>query len=140
MLSVFSLAATSAMTGILWLVQLVHYPMFDGLNESSFRNWHEFHSRRISYIVAPLMIFDLGMAFALSYWLRSPLSYVATGLTVLVWLLTFFVSVPLHDKLGSNGEVVGNVKAQLIARLVLTNWPRTIAYSLKLALSILLLL
>ena len=120
------------MTGLLWLVQIVHYPMFEGLAESQFVGWHEFHSRRISTIVAPLMVFDLLASAALSYLLRSPLSYFATGLTVFVWLTTFLVSVPLHTKLGGASEKSQALKAQLIARLVSTNWLRTSAYSLKL--------
>ena len=131
-LSLMNFIVTSAMTGILWLIQIVHYPMFEGLAELDFLKWHEFHSRRITYIVGPLMVLDLLVSIYLSYLLRSPLSYLAAALTIFVWLMTFLVSVPLHTKLGRSDRASQIAREVVIARLVATNWPRTIAYSLKL--------
>ncbi len=123
------------MTGIIWLVQLVHYPMFLGLDRGSFSQWHKFHSRRISYIVAPLMLFELGASIASI--LNSGVSL--TNISVLVftlgiWGATFLVSVPYHARL----EISFDETTSL--RLTKTNWIRTLLYSVKLTLMIWVLL
>jgi hypothetical protein len=46
-------------------------------------------------------------------------------LIVLIWLCTFLLSVPLHNRLGQKRDV------EKIRRLVATNWPRTVAWSLR---------
>ena len=127
--ALIQLVATAAMTGIIWLVQLVHYPMFAGIDQPSFLQWHEFHSRRITYIVAPLMLAELVLSAYLSYELTSAAQFSVFFLALMVWASTFFLSVPLHNRLGQKHE------STLIEALIKTNWPRTIAYSLKLALA-----
>lgn len=121
------LSATAAMFGVIWLVQLVHYPMFLGIAEKDFQTWHEYHSRRISYLVAPLMIFELGSSLVLSVYDSSALNLIVLALTVSVWLSTFLLSVPLHNKLVKQG-----FDQSLISELVKTNWLRTVCYSVKL--------
>jgi hypothetical protein len=119
------------MTGIIWLVQLVHYPMFLGLDRGSFTHWHEFHSHRISFIVAPLMVFELGASiFSLVKIGASGVSVSLFLLTLCIWAATFFISVPCHTRLeDSFDETVAR-------RLTTTNWIRTILYSAKLTLMI----
>ena len=51
------IAATSVMTGVIWMVQLLVYPSFVDVaataDRSTWQVYHARHARRISYIVAP---------------------------------------------------------------------------------------
>ncbi len=129
------LVATSAMFGVIWLVQLVHYPMLIGLNQIEFHSWHEFHARRISFIVAPLMLFELGASvlgvLGAGAGDARIASVILASLTLGVWASTFAVSVPLHDQLSKNGY-----NPKVLSRLVHTNWIRTLLYTCKLILMI----
>ncbi len=121
------------MTGILWLVQQVQYPLFLGLNSGQFSKWHDLHSSRITWIVAPLMILELVVSVALlflnkPYFLQNIFVFI---LTILVWGMTFFISVPRHEKLAQKG-----FDETVILSLIRTNWGRTLAYTLKLFLVI----
>ena len=123
------------MFGVIWIVQLVHYPMLVGLNQIEFNSWHEFHARRISFIVAPLMVFELGASLAAVYFQgagdRFNANLILAALTVGVWASTFLLSVPLHDQLAKSGY---NLK--VLSKLVQTNWIRTVLYTCKLCLMI----
>lgn len=119
---------TSMMVGIIWLIQLVHYPMMSGLDQANFKFWHEFHSRHISYIVAPLMVFELGASLVTAGNKFNFTNGLILALTSSVWLSTFALSVPIHNQLGAIG-----FNGNLLAKLVKTNWPRTALYTLKIA-------
>ena len=121
--------ATLAMTGILWLVQLVQYPLFLGLERTTFQRWHGLHSARITYVVGPLMLLELATAALALFPGRgggfpAPLFFLATTLAIFAW--TAFVSVPLHDRLQAKG-----FDEPVIRRLIRTNWARTLLYSAK---------
>jgi hypothetical protein len=125
-----SFLATSAMFGVIWIVQLVHYPMFAGLDRQSFSEWHTFHSNRITFVVAPLMVAELVLSIIVVWMRPNSESLVLCGLTVGVWAATFLWSVPLHNALSAGG----GDQAELIRQLVSTNWIRTSLYTLKVAL------
>ncbi len=76
------------------------------------------------------MIVELALSVALALYRPTAFPVAAAWacllLTVLVWLATFFVSVPIHDKLSSG------YNAAHIARLARSNWPRTAAWSARL--------
>jgi hypothetical protein len=118
--------ATALMTGVLWIIQLLHYPMFLGLQLEQFLQWHQFHTRRITPLVAPLMIFEFVVGGYLCWLNINNLFFYIFSLTVLVWLSTFLLSVPLHQRLEKN-----NFNKRTVDLLVLTNWPRTLFYSVK---------
>lgn len=122
---------TSAMFGVIWVVQIVHYPMFAGIDRTDFADWHAFHSNRITYLVAPLMLAEL-ISSVLMVWMRTDAStIVLCALTIGVWLATFFFSIPLHDALGVRDQ---SNRSELIRKLVLTHWIRSILYTSKIAL------
>ena len=126
-LSVF---ATTVMFGLIWMVQLVHYPMFAGLDRATFTEWHRLHSNRITFIVAPLMLAELILSIAVAWLKPNTESFILCALTVGIWSSTFLLSVPLHNALIAG---VGD-QADLIRKLVSTNWVRTTLYTLKVAL------
>jgi len=125
-----NLVVTGYLTGLIWTIQVVQYPLFAWVGEGAFVRYHQGHTTRISYVVAGPMVIELLLSVALA--LYHPAEFPATAawacllLTVLVWLSTFFVSIPIHDKLSSGYD------AAHIARLARSNWPRTAAWSARL--------
>lgn len=117
------------MTGLIWLVQMVHYPSFRYVEESQFVAFEAFHAKSISWIVGPVMILELIMGILLAvYTVQSHLfvfALVTLGALVLVWLMTFFSLVPIHSSLGKRKD------HEVIAKLVSRNWPRTVLWSLR---------
>ena len=125
-------AATWAMTGIIWFVQLVQYPSFARIDAASFPSFHAFHSAAISPIVAPLMILEALSAFA-TLWKPLPAQtsaqiWLGIGLVLLIWGSTFLLQVPAHNRLGSGFD------HETWRVLVSSNWIRTVAWSARAAL------
>lgn len=113
-----------AMTGLIWLVQLVHYPSFLFIDKQQFQKFENFHARTITFIVFPLMLIELVTAFILTidneYKLLNSIGVIS------LWLLTLLISMPRHQKLSRNGY-----DEKVIRSLIFTNWPRTIIWSLR---------
>ncbi len=113
------LLVTFGLVVLIWIIQLLHYPTFLFVQRDAFSRFEAFHSARISIIVIPLMLTELALA------LISPRALV-TPLVVMVWLSTFLLQVPCHNKLQSGFDEA------TIHRLIKTNWIRTILWSAKL--------
>lgn len=111
------------MTGLIWIVQIVHYPSFEYIKEEDFLDFASFHQKNITQIVMPIMIVELLSAFYLIK--LAPIFYLNLFLTLTIWLVTFFYSVPAHKKLCLSKEI------SIISRLVKTNWLRTILWSAR---------
>lgn len=126
---------TFFMTGLIWYVQLVHYPSFRFLNEENFAKFHKHHSMRTGIIVMPVMSIELSTSGVLA-WMEGWLTLNTFGfyLVLLIWISTFFLSVPKHNAL-KHGKV-----DSLIDGLVNTNWFRTMLWSIKSGLSLWVLL
>ena len=123
--------ATAMMTGIIWFVQIVHYPLFTKIPKEGFTRYEQAHTVRTGWVVAPLMVLELGTALLLLFYRplsTSPIYLAALGCLILIWLSTFLVQVPLHGVL----EKQSNHRAMLL--LDRTNWIRTILWSLRLGL------
>jgi len=128
-----NLAVTGYLAGLIWCIQIVHYPLFAAVGATDFPAYHRAHMTRIGAIVAVPMVVELILSALLIAFRPSafPL-WAAWGcalLTIGVWLTTFFLSVPLHGRLTHDGHDRG-----AITTLVATNWPRTAAWTLRLVL------
>ncbi len=119
-------AVTWYMVGVIWLVQLVHYPMFEYLDWATFARSHAFHTAAITIVVLPGMLLELYLALLFLY--RRPDLPTLFGflLLVAIWATTFFVMVPLHRRLGVEGY-----QLYLIQSLIRWNWVRTIAWTTR---------
>ena len=129
----FFLNAISAffLTGMIWTIQIVHYPSFHYIDKISFTNFHHFHERRISIIVMPLMLIELTTSTALYINNMSSIVFALNLLIVaLIWCSTFFVQVPIHSILSQKKD------KKLIEKLVNTNWIRTFLWSMRMLLII----
>lgn len=124
-----NIGTTLYLVGVIWLVQLLVYPSMANVGADSYAAYHNLHTSRITPVVAPTMIIELLTAIYLVF---APVEkidhryfWIGLVLVSIIWASTFFVQVPLHDKLirGFDGDIQ--------KRLVLTNWIRTIAWSLR---------
>jgi len=118
---------TSFLTGLIWVIQVVHYPTFHWIPASDYVSYAVFHTNRITYVVAPIMIAELFLTLRMFFLKDVPptLLWICVALTLVVWLSTFFLQVPLHGILASEKDL------SAIHKLVATNWIRTVAWSLK---------
>jgi hypothetical protein len=115
------------MTGLIWTIQILHYPTFKYISESQFQDFHNFHTKNITFIVLPVMAFELFTGIALAVLFPdSHLLWINLFCLLLIWIGTFFVSVPVHGLLAKGWN------ARAIERLILTNWVRTSLWSFRL--------
>ena len=119
-------AATWALVGLIWTIQLVHYPLFAQVGREAFESYHRRHTTQITWVVAPLMFTELFTA-AWLLWAghREQLLLVSLLPLAFNWLSTWRVQVPLHFRLSAGFD------AKTHERLVGTNWWRTIAWTLR---------
>ena len=122
------------MTGLIWFVQIVHYPMFRDVGEDGFRAYEEKHQRLTTWVVAPVMLVELG-ASVLVFMNATSLSLGESPLwggvlIVAIWLSTALLQVPMH------GQLKAGFSERVHFRLVATNWIRTIAWTARGVLSL----
>ena len=113
--------------GIIWIIQIVHYPSFQSYDDSTFAEGMRNHQDRISLVIIPFMLLELFIAAYLCYTVPTVQNQTVMGIVICIWLCTFTIHVPLHRELLLNGK-----NPQYIRRLVTTNWIRTILWTLKL--------
>lgn len=141
-------ASTWFMLGLIWFVQLVHYPLMAAVGPEHFAEYERSHQQRITPIVALAMATEavtaglialaaLGVASPLMLAealptvagdpgpITPPLAVAGFALVVANFLSTFFLQVPLHARLQSGFD------HDAWRRLVRTNWIRTIAWSAR---------
>ncbi len=117
-------AATLYMTGVIWFVQIVHYPLFDAVRENHGRFANR-HQSRTGFVVAPVMLVELFTAVLLM--VRAPSTPLVANLVLIavIWAVTFAVSVPCHQRLLEGFDTAVH------RRLVASNWLRTAAWSAR---------
>ncbi len=133
-LFVAQVSATLVMTGVIWFVQVVHYPLFASVGRSEFAAYEAEHTVRTGWVVGPPMLVEISTStLALVPGLRPeffPLWVAVAGevLVGVIWISTATLQVPLH------GRLVRGFDAKAVARLVSSNWVRTVCWSLRAAL------
>lgn len=122
-------AATLAMTGLIWFVQVVHYPLFRYASTAHFSAFASMHQRRTTWVVAPLMVLEAFTALSLAAGFAPPIARAPAlagfVLLLVIWLSTALVQVPLHRRL------LGGYDDPSVRRLVNTNWIRTAGWSAR---------
>jgi hypothetical protein len=120
-------AATFAMAGVIWLVQLVQYPGFARVGAAEFGAFHRHHCQSIGFVVGPLMVLELLTALLLAAAGEPPWFWrVMLGALLSIWLSTALLQGPLHGRLTREGP-----RPELIRALVRGNWLRTILWSAR---------
>lgn len=128
-----ALSSCWAMTGLIWVIQLVHYPIFDAIAPGEAdAGWAAFarrHTASISLVVGPLMLAEgvtgLWIAIDPPAGVGRLAALCSLALLGIAYGVTAFVSAPLHGRLADRFD------ARLHERLVNTNWIRTFAWSAR---------
>ena len=117
------------MVGLIWFVQIVHYPLLASVGQANFPTYMKRHSRIIKWVVGPPMLVEGGTAAALLWFHPAgfQIEFLMLGSILLaaIWLSTVFVQVPCHRILSRGFDL--KVHQSLVSK----NWIRTICWSLR---------
>ena len=123
------LASTWFMVGLIWFVQVVHYPLFAEVGRDSFAEYEKRHTIQTSWVVGPPMLAEISSAaflvFADSSLLDSTAFVASLVLLGVIWASTALFQMPMHGRLSHGFE------ASVHRRLVGSNWIRAFAWSLR---------
>ena len=126
---ILHLISTAFMVGVIWYVQLVHYPMFDEYEKEKFSKVHNRHQILTTFVVGPMMLLEVVSAcfiFDSALFLAQPLWLVSALLLLGVWMSTAFLQMPCHFKLEKQ------FSSRALKFLVRSNWLRTLAWTARL--------
>lgn len=122
-------ASSLVMVGLIWFVQIVHYPLLSFFGSQISTSVADEHQRRTGFVVAAPMAVEGFTTLALlidrpaGVWFGWPL--IGAVVLAIVLASTVFLSVPLHARMSrGHDDRTGR-------RLVLTNWPRTIGWTTR---------
>ena len=122
-------SATWFMVGLIWFVQIVHYPLMRYVGSGEFVKYEQLHSSLTTWVVGPAMLIEVAtLAWLLCFhppvvsrsWLGA-----SALLLAIIWISTQAIQVRCHAELCQRWE------SAIHARLVTSNWIRTIAWSLR---------
>jgi hypothetical protein len=123
------LSALAVMTVLIWVTQLRTYPRFASVPAERFRDYHDRYRIRVSLVAAPAMIAELVSGAYLLFRPPDGFNGMLFGISVIliapIWLSTFAVQVPLHERLAAGFDRGAH------RRLVSTNRIRTALWSLR---------
>ncbi len=123
------LLATAAMVGLIWFVQVVHYPLFAAVGADEFVAYEQAHQRRTAYVVGPPMAVEgvtaLVLLVAAPDGVGPLLPWLGAALLAVIHASTVFLQVPAHAALAQSPD------RRTIDRLVRTNWIRTIGWTAR---------
>ncbi|NND03118.1 MAG: hypothetical protein HKN91_10050 [Acidimicrobiia bacterium] len=122
-------AATFFMIGLIWVVQLLLYPAFRYVPEADFIEFEAAHTRRMGLVLAvpaPLEV----ITGAWLVWERPSdvglwLVLIAGAVLAAAWVLTALVQARIHGRLSKEHD------AELVDRLIVTNWWRTALWTVR---------
>jgi hypothetical protein len=124
-----NVGATWFMVGLIWFVQVVHYPLFAGVGAEGFGDYSARHQRGTTWVVGGPMAVE-GVTAMWLLWDRPVgmamwAAVVGMGLLLVVWGSTAMMQVPCHQRLERGFD------AAVHRRLVVTNWVRTAAWTAR---------
>lgn len=123
------LASTLYMTGLIWFVQIVHYPLMNATGSVEFPNYETRHTALTTWVVGPPMLLEIATSILFLTFrptgISSSYAWAGLFLIAIIWLSTALLQVPCHNGLTKAFDAV------LHERLVMSNWIRTIAWSIR---------
>ena len=130
MLLLLHFMASSIMVGVIWVIQLVHYPSFNYVEKQRYSNFQSFHMMRISYVVIPVMLAELLTLVLLIYTMDEiEIALVLSGtILLMIWFITAIFFSDAHQKL-----TLGYDKS-VVRDLIKMNWSRTLLWTFRLIL------
>jgi len=126
--------ATLFMTGTIWFVQIVHYPLFGKVGRQDYVVYQKAHARLTGFVVGPPIIIELGvsgwLAFSPPPFVPKWQTWTGLGLVIGIWLSTGLLQIPQHTTLGRGYDLKAH------RTLVFSNWMRTVLWSLRAGLAL----
>ena len=126
------LVATVFMVGLIWFVQVVHYPLFNRISGDASIQYAAEHQRRTAWVVGlPMLVEGITTLWLFFDPINGRLLPLLGGLVLLkIHLSTIFLQIPLHKKLSQGYE------REVVRKLVATNWIRTIGWTIRAAIAV----
>ena len=127
---ILHLIATSVMVGVIWVIQLVHYPTFHFVELKQYTTFQRFHMARISNVVIPAMLTELFTLILIVISMDQIDNLVLSSaiLLIFIWLMTAVFFSGVHQKLTLGYDQT------VVDKLVKLNWGRTLLWTLRLLL------
>lgn len=131
MLLIVQAFASLFMTGLIWTIQLVHYPLYERVGAGASAGYVSEHMRRISWVVGPVMVTELACAVLLC---AVPASgpgfdmgerWIGLAMLGLIWISTAAMQGPMNTALARSFDPA------LVRRLVRSNWIRTALWTAR---------
>ena len=119
--------STVFMLGLIWFVQIVHYPLFSKVGISRSSEYQAEHQKRTSWVVGVPMLIEAVTAI----WLVIEptngrlLPFIGFLILIKVQLSTVILQVPAHSKL------IDGYTNEKISSLVRSNWIRTVGWTAR---------
>tara|TARA_B000000475_G_C15848538_1_gene387048 strand:- start:125 stop:499 length:375 start_codon:yes stop_codon:yes gene_type:complete len=116
------------MVAIIWIVQILHYPTFKFIDQKRYEEFQDFHMKRISYIIIPIMLVELSsgvIVLIIDSSLYTPFG-VSLMLLIFIWILTALLFSKVHAYL------LKGYDEDSINKLIDLNWIRTIFWTVRL--------
>jgi hypothetical protein len=120
---VTNLAVTLFLTGLVWELQVVQFPLMLRAGGLDFPDYVTHQRRRNTLLMAPVMLIEL----VTGGWVLADDrdAFPAALLILIIWTVTFASIVPIHSKL------VRGYDQRLLRTLIRRNWIRTVCWSLR---------
>lgn len=124
-----NVASTLTLVGLIWFVQVVHYPQFARVGAERFTKYQSEHVRLTTWVVALPMMVEAVTSVALVW--KPPSQdlevacWVGLSLVMLIWGSTALLQVPRHNALAIGFDTNAH------RGLVSSNWIRTVAWSMR---------
>lgn len=113
------------MIGVSLITQFITYPSFRSIDINIFSNFHKIYTKKMLLIVGPIMTIEFLIAAILLFLNVDFYFLIQFILVYLIWILTFFLIVPVHNQLEKKYDKLLNSK------LVKLNGYRTLVWIVK---------
>lgn len=121
--------ATLVMVGQIWVMQIMHYPLYPRVGPASFSDYQRAHRRLAYWTMTPPMVAESATALLLVWYRPASVTALQAGLglvlVVVIIASTFLVQIPRHARLEKGFDEV------VFRELLWTNWIRTIAWTAR---------
>jgi hypothetical protein len=120
---------TFVLTGLIWSVQKIHYPLFHWVEKDKFCDFIRDYQTKISFLLSPLMVLECFFGVLLLTVARAGedrlIAFILFGLLLVIWFSTFCLQIPEHVSLSREFHY------KSIRKLIASNWIRTISWTLR---------
>ena len=120
-----NISSTWFMVGLIWLIQIVHYPLFNLVGKNEFQVYHNGHSVLITPLVGTVMIIELISSILLVVFPPKNISItipiIGVILVFIIWASTAFLQIPQHNLLSKAYELEQSAPAKDSIAQILSN-------------------